>query len=107
MQPQQDPPFRRVLDPTEARQASPRKMNFRVLLVSMALAVVVGVVLVADFWNQDAYRHGLFLGRQAQRAGRNTYRTTLVRRRPGSRVEPGTEKPTESLEISQKSNQVA
>ena len=52
MQPQQDPPFRRVLDPTEARQASPRKMNFRVLLVSMALAVVVGVVLVANFWNQ-------------------------------------------------------
>ncbi len=50
MQPQQDPPFRRVLDPTEARQASPRKMNFRVLLVSMALAVVVGVVLVANFW---------------------------------------------------------
>ena len=52
MQPQQDPRSRRVLDPTEARQASPRKMNFRVLLASMALAVVVGVVLVANFWNE-------------------------------------------------------
>jgi hypothetical protein len=102
VQPQQDPPFRRVLDPTEARQASPRKMNFRVLLVSMALAVVVGVVLVANFWKPTG-----MVGRQAQRAGRNTSRATLVRRRPGSRVEPGTAKPTEPLEISQKSNQVA
>ena len=41
-----------VLDPTEARQASPRKTNFRVLLVSMTIAVVVGIVLVANFWNK-------------------------------------------------------
>jgi hypothetical protein len=27
-------------------------MNFRVLLASMALAIVVGVVLVANFWNK-------------------------------------------------------
>jgi hypothetical protein len=53
MQPQDDPRVRReTLDPTEARQASPRKMNFRVLLASMALAVGVGVVLVAGFWHE-------------------------------------------------------
>lgn len=47
-----DPRSRRdSLDPTEARQASPRKTNFRVLLASMALAVAVGVVLVAGFWH--------------------------------------------------------
>lgn len=51
MQPKEDSSTgRRVLDPTEARQANPRKMNFRVLLASMALAVVVGFVLVAGFW---------------------------------------------------------
>ncbi len=53
MQPQRDPRSQRgTLEPTEARQVSPRKMNFRVLLASMALAVVVGVVLVANFWNK-------------------------------------------------------
>lgn len=52
MQPQRDPRSQReTLEPTEVRQASPRKMNFRVLLASMTLAVVVGVVLVASFWN--------------------------------------------------------
>jgi hypothetical protein len=52
MQPQQDPRGRReTLEPTDARQASPRKTNFRVLLASMTLAVVVGVVLVAGFWH--------------------------------------------------------
>lgn len=51
MQPQRDPRARRdTVPPTDARQASPRKGNFRVLLASMALAVVVGVVLVAGFW---------------------------------------------------------
>ena len=34
-----------VLTPTEARQASPRRMNFRVLTWSMALAVVVAAIL--------------------------------------------------------------
>jgi hypothetical protein len=33
-----------VLTPTESRQASPRRMNFRVLVGSMALAVAVAVV---------------------------------------------------------------
>jgi len=34
-----------VLTTTEARQASPRRLNLRVLVVSMALAVVVAATL--------------------------------------------------------------
>lgn len=34
-----------VLTPTEARQASPRRLNFRVLVVSMVLAVVVAAIV--------------------------------------------------------------
>jgi hypothetical protein len=57
MQPQQDPRARRdSLEPTEARQASPRKMNFRVLIASMVLAVAVGIVLVAGFWHETPPR---------------------------------------------------
>ncbi len=40
-----------VLEPTDARQASPRKMNLRVLFASLTLAAVAGIVLVAGFWN--------------------------------------------------------
>jgi hypothetical protein len=42
-------PSPEIKDPTDARQASPRKSNFRVLLVSMVLAIVVGIVLVTAF----------------------------------------------------------
>jgi hypothetical protein len=57
MQPQQDSRAHgEVLDPTEARQANPRKMNFRVLLASMVLAVAVGIVLVAGFWQMTPNR---------------------------------------------------
>jgi hypothetical protein len=34
-----------ILTPTEARQASPRRLNFRVLVISMLLAVVVAGIL--------------------------------------------------------------
>ncbi len=34
-----------VLTPTEARQASPRRLNLRVLVVSMVLLVAVGAIL--------------------------------------------------------------
>jgi cytochrome c-type biogenesis protein CcmH/NrfG len=34
-----------ILTTTEARQASPRRLNFRVLVVSMVLAVVVAAIL--------------------------------------------------------------
>ena len=34
-----------VLTPTESRQASPRRMNFHVLVWSMLLAVIAGAVL--------------------------------------------------------------
>lgn len=36
-----------ILTPTESRQASPRRLNFRVLVTSMAMALVVGAVLYA------------------------------------------------------------
>ncbi|MET0639254.1 MAG: hypothetical protein ABWZ19_04470 [Hyphomicrobium sp.] len=53
MQPQQDPRLRRdTMEPTDARQGNRKKGNFRVLLTSMALAVAVGVVLVAGFWHE-------------------------------------------------------
>ena len=34
-----------VLTPTESRQASPRRMNFHVLVWSMALVVIVAAIL--------------------------------------------------------------
>ena len=34
-----------VLTPTEARQASPRRLNFRVLVISMLLCVIAGAIL--------------------------------------------------------------
>ena len=34
-----------VLTPTESRQASPRRLNFRVLVTSMVMAIVVAAVL--------------------------------------------------------------
>ncbi len=39
-----------VLGPTEARQASPQRMNLRVLIGSLLLATVVGGALLAAFW---------------------------------------------------------
>ena len=39
-----------VLDPTEARQASPRRMNLRVLIGSMVGIVVIGAVLLFMFF---------------------------------------------------------
>jgi hypothetical protein len=53
MTPQQkySPSEGEVLESTDARQASPRKMNFRVLLGSLTLAAIVGIVLVAGFWS--------------------------------------------------------
>ncbi len=57
-----------VLEPTDARQASSKKMNFRVLLASLTLAAVVGVVLVAGFWHTTPtsmdYSSGGKLGEQ-------------------------------------------
>jgi hypothetical protein len=47
MRPEQNRP---VLTPTQSRQASPRRTNLRVLIVSMALALVTGTVLVSSVW---------------------------------------------------------
>jgi hypothetical protein len=44
-----------VLTPTEARQASPRRLNFRVLVISMLLAVAVAAILYyAIYSNPDS-----------------------------------------------------
>jgi hypothetical protein len=74
MQPQQDSRAQgEVLDPTEARQANPRKMSFRVLLASMALAVAVGVVLVVGFWRETPPRVDASSGgNPSQNTGQNT-----------------------------------
>lgn len=39
-----------VLTPTEARQASPRRLNFRVLTVSLLLAIIAAAALYALFY---------------------------------------------------------
>jgi hypothetical protein len=46
----QDP---QEITPTKARQASPRKMNLVVLIVSMVLAVAAGIVLYSVFYGGD------------------------------------------------------
>jgi len=43
----------KVLTPTEARQGSPRRLNLRVLLTSLLLAVVAAVVLYGVFYLAD------------------------------------------------------
>ena len=42
-----------VLTPTESRQASPRRLNFRVLTWSLALAVIAAAVLYTVFYAGD------------------------------------------------------
>lgn len=39
-----------VLTPTESRQASPRRMNFRVLIISLVIMFAVGLALTVAFW---------------------------------------------------------
>ena len=42
-----------VLTTTEARQGSPRRLNFRVLTVSLILAIVAGAALYTMFYAGD------------------------------------------------------
>lgn len=42
-----------VLTPTESRQASPRKLNFRVLITSLVLAIIVAAILYAAFYSGE------------------------------------------------------
>ena len=44
---------REVLTPTEARQASPRRLNFRVLTTSLILAVAAAAALYWVFYKGD------------------------------------------------------
>lgn len=43
---------REVLTPTEARQASPRRLNFRVLVTSLLLALVAAAIVYTFFYSQ-------------------------------------------------------
>ena len=42
-----------VLTTTEARQASPRRLNFRVLTMSLILAIAAGAALYTMFYAGD------------------------------------------------------
>ena len=44
------PEEREILSPTEATQASRRRANFRVLIISLLLAAVAGMILYAYFY---------------------------------------------------------
>ena len=43
-----------VLTPTESRQGSPRRLNFRVLTWSLAMAVIAAAVLYTMFYSAEA-----------------------------------------------------
>ena len=44
---------RKVIDPTESRQAMPQKMNYRVLSRSLLIALVAALVVYAYFYLQS------------------------------------------------------
>jgi hypothetical protein len=44
---------RKVITPTESRQATPQRANYRVLTRSLLIALVVAVVLYAVFFAQS------------------------------------------------------
>lgn len=43
---------RKVLSPTEARQATPQRTNYRVLMRSLLIAVIAAVLVYAFFYMQ-------------------------------------------------------
>jgi len=43
---------RKVIDPTEARQATPQQMNYRVLTRSLVIAAIAAVIVYAYFYLQ-------------------------------------------------------
>ncbi len=51
-------PEKKILSPTESRQASPRRDNFRVLVISLLLLVLFGAVLIAVFQNSAVEQGG-------------------------------------------------
>lgn len=48
--PSQMRPSNPSISTSDVRQGSPKQLNFRVLAVSLALAVAVGLVMVGSFW---------------------------------------------------------
>lgn len=43
----------KVVTPTESRQATPQRMNYRVLVRSLAIAIVAAVLVYAVFYMQS------------------------------------------------------
>lgn len=50
---------RMVLTPTEARQASPRRMNLRVLVTSLVIIGAAGLALTAAYWGTAVEDHAI------------------------------------------------
>lgn len=46
-------PDRKVVTPTESRQATPQRLNYRVLTRSLLIALVAAVVVYAYFYIQS------------------------------------------------------
>lgn len=44
---------RKVINPTDARQATPQRMNYRVLVRSLLIALVAAAVVYAYFYVQN------------------------------------------------------
>lgn len=44
---------RKVVNPTESRQATPQRLNYRVLTRSLLIALVAAAVLYAAFYAQS------------------------------------------------------
>ncbi|HML43805.1 MULTISPECIES: hypothetical protein [Hyphomicrobium] len=44
---------RKVIDPTDARQATPQRLNYRVLTRSLLIAVIAAAVIYAIFYMQS------------------------------------------------------
>lgn len=44
---------RKVIDPTDARQATPQRLNYRVLTRSLLIAVIAAVIVYAFFYMQS------------------------------------------------------
>ena len=82
---------RTVLTPTEARQASPRRMNLRVLVVSLAVLAAVGLALTAAYWGTAVEDHSIPSGpAQSSEASKAMDGTTTAAPTTPQPAAPGT-----------------
>ncbi len=93
MQAPNDPRAQRAYDATEARQANPKKTNFRVLLASMTIAVVVGIVLVAAFWRTTPTAMDYSSGGKLEERTPTPQPTTPAPTAPATEAAPGSTSP--------------